>query len=223
MQNKDGIKIEVGQVWRGEKHCLEVVGFTNQNSFEYVVCRSQTTKTLYDGYSTERQYFDTLIKTSNGADLGQARKDGWEIWVGGMEEPDYNKIEEAELFESAISEWKPCKPMWVDSIIYRYKLKPQEPEQPERLEIKILRGMARDVVSAPSGGVGVNTIKQAVSHMLGEYNLIGYKYAESRYISTFGPNAWWKECLSKECCVHYNNGNEYYPVLATHAIYQRVK
>jgi len=103
--------------------------------------------------------------------------------------------------------------------------KPQEPEQPERLELEILRGFSRDVAGAPNGGIGVNKIKQAVSHMLGEYNLIGYKYAESKQISRVGPSAFWSRVFSDECFVEESQtkGGQRYPVFATHAVYQRSK
>jgi len=226
MQNKDGIEIEVGQVWDGDElKEMEVVGFFEKGVVPYVVCRCDRGDPLYEGYPTGGLYFEKLTKTTDGIDLKRARIGGWEIWVAGMKEPDAALVGNVELFETwdGVNEWQPCSGSWAISVTYRYKLKPQEPEQPERLELKILRGFARDMSAAPDGGVGVNKIKQAVNCMMSEYNLIGYRYAESRYISTFGPNAWWKDCLTKECCVHYNNGNEYYPIFATHAIYQRVK
>jgi len=226
MQNKDGIKIEVGQVWDGDElKEMEVVGFFEKGVVPYVVCRCDRGDRLYEGYPTGGLYFEKLIKTHEGADLEQARVGGWEIWVDGMEEPDADLVGDIELFETwdGVNEWQPCSGSWASSTTYRYKLKPQEPEQPERLELEILRGVDKYECTALSGKtVGVNEIRQEIGLPPNAYNLIGYRYAESNPLYC-ASNGWWKESYTRAASIGAVQVSNSFPVFATHAVYQKVK
>jgi len=59
-----------------------------------------------------------------------------------------------------------------------------------------------------------------------EYRLIGYQYAESDVITTFGPNAFWQKMgWGKDHCPLSIRrlGTGDYPIFATHVVYQLVQ
>ena len=78
MKNKDGIILEVGQVWTNvanEKE--EVIGYHGGN----VVLFAYVTARFFSIEACDKNHFNTLVKYHDGADLEQARKSGWKIWV----------------------------------------------------------------------------------------------------------------------------------------------
>jgi len=128
VKNQDGIVIKVGQVWAYDngtkvyKH--EIVGFHNNMAVSY--CRETLTLDHLD--PSNEKY--VLTKSHNGADLEQARKDGWKIWVEGMDKPDPLKIEDAHFWSGAGGRMKrrEVSTDFYPDDVYFYKLEPQEPE-----------------------------------------------------------------------------------------------
>ena len=225
LKNKDGVILKVGQVWwdsDGEE--LRIVGFYGTMP----VVRNNVDGSFDTESPDDPHAFVILAESDNGANLEQARKDGWLIWVEGMEEPDMERIEAAELFEpEAARGWQDCHPVGQFGITYRYKLKAEEPQEPEHLELEILRGMPRnECVSMREKTVGVNTINPSFYMFDNAYNLIGYRYAESDVITCTGPNAWWYGANNRLAVPKSNGYTGNYiphPVFATHAVYEKVK
>ena len=106
-------------------------------------------------------------------------------------------------------------------------LKAEEPQEPEHLELEILRGMPRNEgASMREKTVGVNTINPSFYMLDNAYNLIGYRYAESDVITCTGPNAWWYGANNRLAVPKSNGYTGNYiphPVFATHAVYEKVK
>jgi len=219
MKNKDGIELEIGQVWKGDYTC-RIAGFDKGCA----ICKRHS----YPSYFTlapDSETFHILVKTPCGADLEKARKDGWLIWVPGTVRPE-GEIEEAEYYNRG--KWRESSfsnvANWGD-LPRRYKLKPQAPSIPERLELKILRGVDKyECTSLGGKTVGVNEIRQALSVSGIEHDLIGFKYAESRHMSIFGPTAWWQKSYGDGCVpISHNSLSEGAPIFATHAVFLLTK
>jgi len=222
MKNKDGIVIKPKQIWSESVGETEVIGFRKGRVVAH-------TPHKYDAWGPESSVFMNLIKSHDGADLEQARKDGWEVWVEGMEKPDEKRIETDNLWM-----WIPRDEDWRQlyseanigtARTYRYKLK-AEPQEPERLELEILRGTSIDaVLKVINKTVGVNQIPQSFYYSV-DYELIGYRYAESDVITCTGPNAWWYGANNRLAVPKSNGYTGNYiphPVFATHAVYEKVK
>jgi len=110
MKNKDGIALKVGQVWTGigtHEH-RRILCFDGN-----LVIYRDVDGLIFDCLLTN-DYFTTLIKSHNGADLEQARKDGWAVWLEGAAEP--SRVSMVDLGD-------------VGEGYYLYKLKEEEPEQ----------------------------------------------------------------------------------------------
>jgi len=222
MKNKDGIELEVGQTWKtdGTDPTLRRILALDEGD---VIYRFQ----VHVGSSIPSSYkFTTLILTACGADLEKARADGWQIWVPGMPLPN-GELGEEDAWSQHEGGWTPFTKRVEDwgLLPRRYKLKPQAPPIPEHLELQILRGVDKyECTSLGGKTVGVNEIRQAMSVSGIEYDLIGFKYAESRHMSIFGPTAWWRESYDDGCVpISHNSLNEGVPIFATHAIYLLTK
>jgi len=102
MKNKqDGIEIKAEQVWgynsdatKPPDHTHKVIGFHNNMAVTYCKEDNSLEYCVFDGNFT-------LLKSHNGADLEQARKDGWKIWIEGLDKPDPLKIEDAHFWSGA--------------------------------------------------------------------------------------------------------------------------
>jgi hypothetical protein len=128
MKNQDGIVIKPGQEWL-DLAPFTVIGLHFKN---WVVVNESSPYIRTPESFKECQ----LITSHDGADLDAARKEGWLIWVEGMEIPDKGKMSECEQFDSVGKQWNKT---WYlvnnyqcakDSAV-RYKLKAEEPEQPQ--------------------------------------------------------------------------------------------
>lgn len=220
MKNKDGIVIKPGQVWRRpqEKYQDRVLAF----DAEVAVCRS-----LGGGVFSCRadaNIFNTLIRSHDGADLDQARKDGWEVWVEGMApSPNWEKDGWEKWFCGVgddPGEWIQCDGgKWPHDDTYRrkldpvddlYSLEPEQPSMPERFAVEVNW----------AGGLGSH-IRPFSPH----YRCIGYKYAECDCVCCTGPNAFWDDNYDRsESVLDFDNGSEMVnEIFATHAVYRLVK
>jgi hypothetical protein len=123
LKNKDGVVIKPKQVWGGSVGEAEVIGFRVGRVVAHVPHR-------YDAWGPESSVFMNLIKSHDGADLEQARKDGWKIWVEGMEELGPDKIESAEFFETCngLNQWYGGCNLFLSTMTYRYKLRARKEE-----------------------------------------------------------------------------------------------
>jgi len=204
MKNSKGIVFKVGQVWESEDGITRRVLAIDKDLVVYKYREASVNET-----TANDPVFRKLIEYK-GANLKQARKDGWKIWVEGMDKPDPKKIEE--LYRYDTFAWLEVVGPHAVSLqrtsAYRYKLK-AEPQEPKRLEVELLwgDGMGRHEQQSP------------------EYRKIGYKYAESDILTTVGPHAWWEARTPRNNAPKAADyaGLEHCPIFATHAVYMRVE
>jgi len=219
LKNKDGIVLKVDQVWSdSDDEKLRIVGFYGTMP----VIRNSVDGSFDTESADDASAFVTLLRSYEGADLEQAREEGWKVWVEGMEKPDPKKIEIIRNF--TCGEW--CEfnlglVAWKG--VYSYKLK-AEPQEPERLELEILRGSGKyECYSTRGKTVGVNEIRQEIGNVLDAFSLIGYRYAESGVTTCVGPNAWWYEDMQRNHMpISGAITDNSYPIFASHAVYKKV-
>jgi len=136
MKNKDGIVIKVGQEWKdSDDEKLLIVGFYK----DYVVIRNSVDCSFDSENPNDETAFETLIKSHNGADLKQARKEGWKVWVDGMEKPDPKRIGEVCVYDETWIEIKDnFRYIWDKTLTYSYKLKEEVKDTPLDIQLGVV-------------------------------------------------------------------------------------
>ena len=130
IKNNDGIVLKPGQEWIAVHGHVSIRVIALDDGM--VICRYPR---RINEQKPDFHKFHTITKSHDGADLEQVRKDGWEVWVEGMDQPAIEDCKEIDL-------WTEDGWVWVErwnhgkdfdrNHTYRYKLKKVDhPAKPE--------------------------------------------------------------------------------------------
>ena len=196
LKNKDGIVIRAGQLWtagedRPEVKTLRVVGFdtrASEGNRPYVVMLRNEKN--YDAYRPGAVGIHELIRSHDGADLEQARADGWQVWVAGMEKPSTRNMTYSFGWDWDAKEWvqEASRIEDWDQNTYRFKTKtevlPAKELKPQKPPFKLFEIEWSHYWPILSGAAEVRSaISAQIGRTAGGYRIFGFTDASSLFVA----------------------------------------